>query len=761
MMPTATPSATTTPTPKPSPTPTAPPVSPAERDYLVRQGNSIIAQGGTGQDIAAFVDIFRGQTPEVRRGRVGGAVVETGGPTIEPSKVLGISTKAYQGLTFGFGDEFVGTLMGIMPGGRTPQEGRDLYREILAAGSGNKIVDVVAELAGGVATGATVARAAGLGAGVGSQVLGGAAGGAVAGAGAAEGNITDRAKAAAIGGVAGGIFGGALGAGMGFAGTVLRQPTRAALDHLGKIGNSLQHRLPGIGTSEDHARRLLLTTLEGELPVSEAQAKAGANVFDVLRERVLALRDAGVTPTLADAAGEETLGLASRTFASRTPVKQEVAEAYFSRQAAQGERLSENMLQTVFRSDKFGLQNAYDAVDDLSSTMRAVAAPMYRQAHREMVTVSPRMKNLILNNPRLRAAYEEGRRVAESLDLTASGQEALADGVLQIPPLPQGGLLQAAEQQLLELNVPPDRMAEMLAQLPDAFPDALPIRSIDFMQQGLRRVKERLLRGGGIETKEFIALNETLEEIMEEATTASPVFGQARRTWAGFSTARDAVEAGRGLSSKAPEIVQREIAALEGVSEGLSDFYRLGAMQDIVERIRGPISKRETADVASEIFGGRLIRGVPDDADARRIRALFDSDEAAQDFMRRVAAETRLSRTTQAVGRTGPGGRPGVEEAEQAIEGTVPSARMTTMLTALGAARQSMIQGTKKFRTRVADDVADFFSRGLDSPESLDTFIDSLEDFQMRQQMRESFGAQAKFGTSTALGAGIGRLLAN
>ena len=231
--------------------------------------------------------------------------------------------------------------------------------------------------------------------------------------------------------------------------------------------------------------------------------------------------------------------------------------------------------------------------------------------------------------------------------------------------------------------------------------------------------------------------------------------------WAGFSAARDAVEMGRGFATKAPEIVRQEIAALARKGSSLVDFYRLGAMQDIAERIRGPISKRETADVATEVFGGRIIRGIPDDADAMRIRALFSSREAADDFMRRVAAETRLSRTTQAVGSTRPRAGTDFKEAEQIVEGTPPFGRASLALNAYSVARQALIQGTKGFRSRVADDIASLFTRGMDSPESLDTLIDSLEDFKMREAMQNAFGAKAKLGVSSMLGGSIANLLSN
>ena len=69
-----------------------------------------------------------------------------------------------------------------------------------------------------------------------------------------------------------------------------------------------------------------------------------------------------------------------------------------------------------------------------------------------------------------------------------------------------------------------------------------------------------------------------------------------------------------------------------------------------------------------------------------------------------------------------------------------------------------MILGTKKFRTQVADDMATFFSRGLDSPESLDILLDSFDDFRVRELAARRFTAALKRGASLTLGSGSGKL---
>ena len=762
-----------------SPPPASPPtkISPAERSYLNVQANSIRISGGSEADIVNFVQNHVGLPPEERREGLVAGITETGGPEIEPSLVLGLPVRLYQGFSWGFGDDFIGTTMGLftqLPGGSPPlsaQEGRDLYREILQAGTGNKFLDFVTEMAGLAVTGGFAVKALGAGTGLtmgaikGNALLGGA-GAALEGFGRGEGNVTERAKSALVGGVFGGTLGLGIGAVAAVGAPLVRAPARAIADKLKGL-DMVQSVLPNIGTSSDHARRVILEVMESTSP------ETGISPINQLRQRVATLREAGVSPTLADAGDDTMLALMGETFNFRTPASQETFELIMERQAGQGGRLSGDMFENVFEGIKFGGENAYSAVDKLTRTMNTLAEPLYEESHRLMMPVSPRFIELMQSSPTLRASYEIGRRLGQEMDITRLGQAATTAGRLTIPEIPTGALLEAGEQGLLSLNLTPERMQELadlslsrgressLTELAgSSFPTEIPIRAIDFMQQGLRQVKERLLnKPKGLDMKKFQALNDTLEEILEEAEGAASVFEEARSTWAGFSAARDAVEMGRGFSGKAPEVIRQEITRLGKRHASNADLYRLGVMQDIVETVRGPISKRESADVAREIFGGRLFREAGDQ-DALKIRALFDSDAASDDFMRRVVAETRLSRTATAAGNINPTSGSSFQRSVQEAEGALPFGRASIALNAYSMARQAMVTGSVKFRTRVADDMAVMFSHGLDNPKSLDTFIDSLEDFQLRELATKQWGSSIKGGLTIALSSGLARAFA-
>src|SRR5690606_2841410 len=112
----------------------------------------------------------------------------------------------------------------------------------------------------------------------------------------------------------------------------------------------------------------------------------------------------------------------------------------------------------------------------------------------------------------------------------------------------------------------------------ETIPDQLPVRALDYMQQALQEKKRSLLTSGGIGMKEFIGVQDALNDVLTAVDAQSPTFAQARQTWAAFASAMDAVEMGRGLSKKAPDIIQRELASEEITRYGLQDFYRLSAM---------------------------------------------------------------------------------------------------------------------------------------------------------------------------------------
>jgi hypothetical protein len=467
----------------------------------------------------------------------------------------------------------------------------------------------------------------------------------------------------------------------------------------------------------------------------------GLDVSD-LRGAAAALRANGTSPTLADVGGEGTLQLLSETLGSRTPAKQKLAEGLLSRQSEQGAQISGNLFRSIFRLSKFGLQNAYDAVDDLATQRASAATPKYAEAYQDLVPTSDRLKQ-ILSNPKFRGAWEEGRRIAQTEELAGVGKG------LEIPDLPATSLRDAAEQELVDLGVTGDRLGEMLSQLPNDFPDALPVRGLDYMKRGLDNIIKRGLKSGKVtDAQEMRALRALREEVLELADDASPSFGQARSIWSDATQSMEAVELGQAFARKPPPVVARELEALISKSPGLADFYRLGAAQSLYEMATGTAAKSEGADVA-RLFGGRLFG--TQNQDAMRIRALFpDAPDVAEDFMRQVDAQARISHTSRAVGSSRTGRA--LQTFEEQVEGSPPRGALTPALFAYSIMRDGITRLQGSFKRDVSDDLASLFSRGIDDPAELDLLFDALDYEQTKRLVRRRFGAQMESGLAASLG---------
>ena len=708
-------------------------ISPAQDQYLRRQASSILAGGGSEADVLEFLRLEGHKTP----------------PTFEaspdavrlPGMAEGLSMRALNGITFGFGDEALGGLLGILSG-EGARGGIESYRAEMDAwareGDGRK-AGWVAEIAGAALSGSAALKGAKAGAtalGRGGQAVArrafgqrtaalvgqGAAGGGASAAGNSEGDLSDRAKSALFGAVIGGATAGVLSG----AGRFLGVGTKPIARSLTPKG--VQNAIPGLGSSERHAEELLI----------EALQKDGLDV-GMLRSNFNMMSRTGAPVTLADLGGDSVMELASEALTLRSPNKQKLVEMFLGRQAEQGQRLTEELFSTISRGSKFGLRNSYDALDDLALAQKAAAAPLYEEAFQHTVSLSDRAK-FILKRPQFREAWDAGRLIADNEAAAGIGHG------LEIPPLPTGSLRASAREALEGMGVGEEAIQRQLAQIPDDFPSDLPVRGLDYMKRGLDQVIKKGLKEGApwAETRNLQSIRTMLNEVLDEANDA-PGYGAARTVWGGFQRATDNLNLGRDFLKKPPEIVQRELASLNPFER---DAYRLGAAQSIYEAVQKG-SASETSDIARRFFGGRLL--AEEGVDGRRIRALFpDNTEGADAFMRRVAAEARISHTTQrAVPRAG--GR-NIQNFEETVEGAIPTVRATGGVMLANIVRSGIVRSRTGFTEEVSDDIATLFSKGISDPGSLNHLFDRLEAAELRLAMRNRLGSVGAIATGAMAG---------
>ena len=198
-------------------------------------------------------------------------------------------------------------------------------------------------------------------------------------------------------------------------------------------------------------------------------------------------------------------------------------------------------------------------------------------------------------------------------------------------------------------------------------------------------------------------------------------------------TPKNAVELGREFARKAPEIVARELKKLP---PGQRDFYRIGALQALYERVFA--RSGAPGNAAKRFFGGELFAdGGMRSQDARRIRALFGKNEAGADaFMRLVSGEARISYST---GRAlNLPSASVVKAAEQAAEGGIPGVRGTAGVTLLAAVRQKLVEMRDAISSQESDELASLFAKGMTNPLELRALVDDL------------YGTYAKLGRRSA-----------
>ena len=708
-------------------------ITAGEADYLRTQAFNILNNGGSEEDVAKFLELEGHSLPaRIQPTRDVGA----------PSLTRGLAMNALQGITFGFGDEAMGSLLGLLTG-EGARGGIETYRkELKAFAEARPGVSLPTQIVGGLLTGAAVFRGtAAVGRAVAGQVakrVGGRATAATAEAAlgltpAAPGFIAGAARGAATAGAAGTI------AGAGFAdvplrpedplsevakevifgtavssagGAALGAVTGGVLVPAGQIAavvgrpvvrritnwsKAIQARLPGIGTSEMHAREL----------AARALSEDGVNLQEALRRLANLERAAGTTVTVADLGGEAILALGRSAASQRSPAAQRLVEALTIRQGEQGTRLSAGLVGRIFRDGKRGLGNSYATEEALIAARETASTPLYTQAHQSLATVTARMRRL-LGNKTFREAYQRGRNIADGEDLAGIANP----GALKVPKLP-------AKVQVAGMGEATPAIEKALeAQGIRAFPGELPVRALDYMKRGLDELIDKGFKSGGMSSQRARTLRAALNEVLEEVDTQVPVFGEARAIYRGFSESRGAVLLGRDFLKRAPEIVKREVQKLRPQDR---DFYRVGAAQSLYETVIRP--NAETPNIARQFFGGSLF-GRPN-INSQRLRALFvDAPEVADDFMRQVAAETRLSHT--ATRTLGAASGLGVQKAEQALEGSLPTVRASVGVTVLNVARTGVLRAQTGWSRDVSDNLADIFTRGLGNPNDIRAVLQSI-----------------------------------
>ncbi len=691
-------------------------VSPFYLRYLNDQANSIRERGGDDTAVSHFLDIEEGKP---FAGQVSGPKIEDFAGDETPTNLRGTSMALVQGATFGFGDEALGSLLGLATGVGARQ-GIDEYRKEYADwAEKNHGKAVAAEIVGGVLPAlatlggtaeagllgrgvAGVARAVTpeAGAGIGGAARAGMLTGAAYGAGNSEGGITDRTWGA----LTGGTVGAATGTVIGGLGHFIVAPVvdRLAASPIGKavvtpVENAINKRF---------GRTVVSLTPESRARDRLAQELLNENIdANLLEQRLADLHRAGVPATVLDGGGDKLLGLARGVLNDRSPLTTDLVHELEVRQAEQGTRLPAALLAAATKRNRFGVANATEVMDALHAKGLADAAPHYEAAHEQVVQLTPRMRKL-LEQPDIKRAYNAGAEIARNEDLSGIGH-GLGVTDLGDAPVPTRGLATTTKLRadFLKANPGSEHLLDKVFPMPSAAATAdgeLPARGLDYMQRGLKLIINGRYKEGTIDAQGAKALIAMRDELMAETERQVPALAKARTLYSGPVKSRDAIEAGMNMLRTAPPDIAK---AMQKLAPADRDFARLGYIQSVYEAI----SKSSSKNVAESFFGGNLF-GKPSFR-MDQIRALFpDAPAAAESFARTLAGETRVSYTT---GRAiSPPGAITVQKLEQSAVGDLPGGYSPTSA-AVSAGRKAL----QRFRAKVSKDEADelthLFSKGL------------------------------------------------
>lgn len=765
--------------PSPAPATPAAVISPARRDYLRSQALRVLGNGGSEADVVEMlrIEADRPITPNV--------VVTGDAERRQMGLIEGLSTAAFQGLTFGFGDEVIGSLLGILSG-EGARGGIDAYREDYRRwAEENKGLSVAAEIVGAIGTagvgvgvgaaraaqsGSAAIRAAGaaatpgaastsVGARIAQNVAAGAAGGAAEGAGrvesAADASILERLSDRAKGAIFGGIIGGGAAGTLAGAGRVIgsiarptaRATTRATLP--APLALQVQEKIPGLGTAEEHAREIVWRALQADGITNSTQ----------LHQRITEKLASGSPFTLADLGDEAILKLSAEASALRTPAQKQLIEALATREAEQPDRLIGALVQGVFRGHKLGARNAYEASEALMSQMQKQADPLYRKAHAETIPTPARLLE-IFNNPELgpqfRKAYEFGKTLADGEDFVGTGHG------LKIPPLSQllGEVESPAAKFVADLRAANPTMTDETIQrvvaqrFPEGAPTAqalseVPVRALDYMKRGIDELVERGIDGPPLSRKAASTYREALNQLLAQADEASSAFGAARAIWQDHKTAIEMIETGLEAQRKNVNAhFIRKVMSDPKLTPAQKDLYRMGFIQGLNDKIYK--TPGEFSNAAQRFFGATPSGRKSMIAD--QIRALYPEgpagEQAARDFISKANFEARLSETARKGVRGPKDGA--ISEFERAQEGAVPNVRMTPFRTLAGIVLDGLKVSQRSFMKDVADEISLLFAKGIDDPRELQILADQMEYVHRKVIQPKGFLAR---GATAALGA--------
>lgn len=632
-----------------------------------------------------------------------------------------------QGGTLNLADEAAGGLAGIaamVPGGQSPAEAvrSTIEAERESAKRFRKehpALSFGAEMTGGVATGLAAGKAlsAGKGAeaggkavarGLGRTVAESAGVGAVTGAGASEGGAKQRARGAAVGGTAGAIFGAATyGAGkvLGRFLDVFGLRPRGSAPAAEGAAEAADQTAPAAPeeTAGRFARRV--KNAAGSV-IESADDRANRKVLEAMArdrvgpEDVRGLAQTSNKPvTIMDVGDPEgsVVGLGQATRSIPGPAKARLSERFRTRAEGAFGRIQSDL------EDATGLQREFTPklAEDIVAERAQKAAPLYEAAYAHGEVDDPVIREL-MKKPSIQQAFGRAKAIAAE-----EGDPTMA-------------------------------MVDLGARPPD-------VKTLDYIKRGLDDmlyVGKRSTTEGGLGPTHLREIAKTRTALLDRLDEVVPAYAEARAQYAGDTALRDALEQGRArfLLDDPRQIVQD----LAGMSEGEQQMYRRGGIDAVMSMLG---KKSDTSNIASKLEGTPDVRA--------RVRALFDTDEAAASFLKKLGLESRMSQSRAAFGNSQTAEKLAAQ-ADLLEEGRALPTYPTLWGTAMRGLGTVARGAQRRFSSKVSESLADKLSS---SGPDLERVLRELEGYSARQVRRGAAAQAARVGATEAVTSGTLRSL--
>lgn len=629
--------------------------------------------------------------------------------------VEGIGRSVLQGATFGTSDEAAAGMTGAAAGakrlltgdGPTASEAytaeRDRERQRMGAfQKDHPWISGAAELAGGVAgvfagapllgaakgvlTGAPaiveaapvvasatergILRSAGRGAVQATKVAVPLS--ALAGAGTAEGGVIPRAKGAAAGAEraleTAPFLGGIGGAIAGGTGMLLDKAGARPVSDV-----SLPARV-GVESAEGRAARHTLLGMAGDHVTPQDAIAMSASAA-----KPVAIADVGPP-------GGELATMLERAPGLRGAQVGAINKTLVARKAGEVGRVATDLRET----SGLPLEHATQTAEQIRTTRAATAKPLYEKAYAQGEINDPEI-NKLLQTPAAAKAFARAKDIAANEQDPTFSKWATGSGFANV----------ASAQ-----GVPADKVA----QIPNAAPT---VKILDYIKQGLDDELYALRNAeGGLKSKGARSIQQVRGQLLDRMDALAPDYKAARDAYAGKSALLNALAEGQDHYKADP----RDAAlALKGMGPSEQEMYRRGAID---QKLAEAGKASDASSVADQFVGSPTLR--------RQTSLLFNTPQAADEFVSRMTQEQRLAQTK------GPS-----VNTETLPGGERKGLRSPTFFSML---RRVVSEPDPRFAGKVSGAQADLLTAGADNPQDIESSVAKLAAYRKRATQRGGIG---------------------